>query len=295
MKFHKSKKVEEQTGGVRLDNSFIVSVPSHNNPTKDLRRGEQFGAKQKFTPKFSLSSLKEKLTHNRSFVKKLLLGVGVGIVIVVLLLILNFRNLNVSVNKLAYLNNQEIEGDIKGYLNDKPFFLFSQKDLKDYMLQKYPAIEDMYISKSFLLGLVVEVKEYEPILIIKTTEGNQYFLTANKAIIPYDPKVTKPLKTMTYDNKIETLHDKIEYVDKSVQFVEKLNTIGISGDYSFDLFGNLSILTLDSKRVRVDLKEKYYSVDEQVKILDSSMKTQDYKESNLIDLRFNYLLVKKVP
>jgi cell division septal protein FtsQ len=267
-----SRQSERQSGSSR--NRHISNSPkrlSLSNPLKNLHNLKN--------PKY----------------RNILLGIFVVLVCVGGLLLLNFKNLNVKVNNTKYVESTKIEAEAKEYLKDKPFFLFSQKDLKEDLMKKNILIEDIYVNKSFLFGLVLDVREFEPVMVIETTEGKSYFLTQSQRILPFDPAVNRELPNFVYENQIETLEDKKEYAYKSVQFMEKLSSLGINGGYRFDLFGNLSILTLDNKTIRFDLKEKYFSVDEQVKILDNALKTVDYKENGLIDVRFNYLLVKKVP
>lgn len=241
-------------------------------------------------------------------IKNIKILVFIGLMLLGLFGIYFFNNQNksIAINGTKYIDKTVIEKDIRDYINNKSYLLLSGEELNKYLLSKYSILQDAYVSKSLVFGLIVNVQEYQPMAIVTDKLGAKHIATTNGVLIRYGENITEPLYTLHYENDINTLYNqdfqsndivgasKMRLVEKALNFIKALNEIGITGIYGFDLFGNLSILTIDSKNIKVDLKEQYFSMEDQIKILQKILNTEDYKKNNLFDLRFNNLLVKKL-
>ncbi|BDQ04562.1 MAG: hypothetical protein KatS3mg084_0080 [Candidatus Dojkabacteria bacterium] len=231
-----------------------------------------------------------KVSIRRNFVKYVL-----DITVLLLISIVLF----ISYRLIVYTNNgiiirgnknvlsSEIHKIIYEDIKFQPMIKITTDEIEEKLTESFPIFKKVRVSKSIIYGYVVDIKEFEPVGLIILQNGEMYMLTDNKVLILLQQKIPRfPVAVYTGNPSDEQF---IHNANKVFKLYESLSPI-ISGDYTFDNFGNLFILVSDEKVIRFDLNERFFKLDEQVKILESVLNQNiDYKE---IDVRFNYLLVK---
>jgi cell division septal protein FtsQ len=222
------------------------------------------------------------------------LGIFLGIMITVIFIYSTYTNATFRMNTLKYSSQNKVGVEVKEYLNNHKFFQINTNDLEAYVSQRNPLIKQVYVNKSFFRGMILDVKEFEPVavLVFKDENGEysqRYFYTNDGTLIQYH-EIQKLPVVLQFDGKRIQESPLDDYVRKSILTVEKLNTKGITGGITFDNFGNFSILTIDGKVIRLDLKEKYFNLDDQIKVIQNALVIN--ANSSEFDLRFNYLVVK---
>ncbi len=147
--------------------------------------------------------------------------------------------------------------------------------------------EKVSVSKSIILGYIVDVQEFKPLGMIYLNNGKILMLTSNGDLVFLKEKI--PGFPVVIYNQDEVDQISLEYAKKTFQLYEFLKS-KIVGEYTFDNFGNLFILVSGEKVIRFDLNERFLKLKEQVKILETVLDQNiQYKE---IDIRFSYLLLK---
>jgi hypothetical protein len=119
-------------------------------------------------------------------------------------------------------------------------------------------------------------------------DEGKYFLIKDGTLIPHY-EVEKSFYTFRFEGKREDLENILGQIEKGVDFMSKFDALNLYGSNTFDNFGNLSILTLDNRLIRVDLLEEYHSIDEQLKVLQNAIIKEDFIE---INFRSDKLIVK---
>lgn len=213
--------------------------------------------------------------------------------ILVLLGGLLYLNLTYIDNRVVISGNNIVSSSviiekIASDINSNPVASVNSDLLKKKISESSEYIKDVKVIKSLTSGYIIEIKEYEPEAIIKTQSEEFYLLTKNLELI----KVKESPKDLIQLNYLGGNIDDIVLIPnakKTLKIFNEINDI-IDGIYNFDNFGNLSILLSEDKIVRFDLSEKFFSVEDQVKLVRSKLESKiNYNE---IDIRFSYLLIK---
>ena len=188
-------------------------------------------------------------------------------------------------------NNEAIIEIVSNYISVQPMIKVDANAMKKDITVVNPLVKEISIDKSLQNGIIVTIKEYSPIILVETLDERQYILTEELVPIEITESENGNLMPLNYYLGVEPKDENIYTFAKKVKTArEKVDALNINGRYSFDNFGNLSILIGESRVVKLDLNERFFTIDEQVKLLqDALAKTQSYSE---IDLRFTYLLIK---
>ncbi len=279
------KKNEARPEPVDIDTSY---VPKRNGGFKLPQR--KFTIQQKIkslfyndggSPKRKIASLSIPLAGALF----LLVVFGVGIFFI----FKTFRNTSVYVNQTTYVNRDDVQEYALSLVREKSFFSIDTDVVGKDIKEKFPVISEVYVNKSVFRGLILDIREYQPIAVLTMKDGRSVLYTNDHKVINGSP-LAKQLPSFVYEGKEEYINNIAGDIDRAISLYNKLQDTKIKGIYAFDNFGNLSILTLDGLTTKFDLKEKYHSIDEQVKVLQNALTKDNYKE---VDLRFKYLVVKK--
>lgn len=210
-----------------------------------------------------------------------------------LVLYSNYKTTSFELSPLIYMDSSKVSSDIKEYLEQRAFFKINQNEFATYLKEKNPLVDDVYISKSFLKGMVVEIKEKEPIAVVDVVDDRKFFYTKKGEFIEYYD-IPKIVIVLRFDGKLYSNSSIDDLIKKSVLFVNQLSSVKLMGAYTFDNFGNFSILTLDRKLIKLDLKERYFTMDQQIQVLRGPEVQNILKnpQPKVVDLRFNYLVIR---
>lgn len=224
-------------------------------------------------------------------------GISIVLVIFVLVMIVvyfTYKTTRTSINNLEYVEKSQVTAVSAEFLKNKAFFQYSENDLAGKLKESNPLIEEVFINKSFVFGTVLDVREYKPVVVVQVNDTVNYFVTNSNKVIPYIETYQKELPFIQFEGSKEDLEKPIaiQYAQRAVNNLKKLEEIGINGTYRFDLFGNFSILTIENKTVQIDLKEKYFSLDDQLKIIKKGIDDNGFENIERIDSRFSTLIVK---
>jgi hypothetical protein len=218
--------------------------------------------------------------------------------IILILIIFGFTQYKIKsfkINHLEYADSQKISNDISGYLSQTSFFGMSSGDLADIIKSQNSLVRTVTVNKSLFAGIVVDIEEFQPIAILKFPDNKEYFFTLDKSIIPYQEGV-KNVRTLGFENTYDELkiNENISnFIEKSIKFIDFLNNKNFVGVYSFDNYGNLSILSTENKLIKADVRERYFTIDEQIKVFQNALVNNVINSSTKeIDLRFTYLIIK---
>lgn len=204
----------------------------------------------------------------------------------------NIKNTTFRINGITYSDSEKMNSEVKEYLKTHGFFSYNSNDLS-YMIKKNnPLVQEAFVSKSFLFGTVIDVKELQPKAIIIDKDSVKYTLVYQNKLVPF-VEVNQKLPVLFLEGSVSQ-DEELLFVNNALKVVQMLQEAGYQGKSSFDLFGNLSILTVDSKEFKFDLKESYYTVGEQVTALKTIMKNVGIDTVESVDLRFKYQVVKKL-
>lgn len=287
-------------------------VQSTTDPTLWLKRNNQRVVRKKFSLKQRINNFFYKdiasngksptFANRKSSVKSkyfipTILAFLIFIVVMIsgVTLYFTFKNTDYRMNETQFVDKSILGIHIQEYLHNHLFFQIDTDDFEQYLKDKNPLIQRVHINKSFFHGMILDVKEFKPLAVLIFKDdfdgySDKVYYTDDAIMIDYFPTATEPI-ALQYEGKKHNEDFLDVYVRKSILTVEKLNNIGIQGNYTFDNFGNFSILTLGNTLIRLDLKEKYFSLDDQMKVLQNALVMN--ATSREFDLRFKYLVVKQ--
>lgn len=204
-----------------------------------------------------------------------------------------FKTDRYQITGVKHSNQKNISQIIENEIESEALIKINTDSLKAEILKNSPLIKDINISKSLSGGIIVNIQEYEPIILIQTMNDKRYFLTKEETYLDITELAESDFSTYPIYYYLEVIPDDeniYTFAEKVREAREKVESLNLNGRFSFDNFGNLSILMGESKVIKLDLKERFFTIDEQVKLLqDALVKTQSFTE---IDLRFTYLLIK---
>lgn len=237
--------------------------------------------------------------------------------------ILNRKIQKVKINSDDNISNvDEIKNYTESLVLNRSFLNLNTENISIKISNKYPSIRNVSVYKSLFNGVVVNLEDYEPLVIIqyKNQDGfSQKILTTDLILIDFEPS-SKELYTINYfpencrdisdlqgfekyikfigenlmisSEKIEPCDLKFakEYITNALEFINRTQEMNLKGEYIMDNFGNFMIKIDNNKFIKTDLKETFFSIDKQLKVLeDALIKHSDFNE---IDLGLNYLVIR---
>lgn len=253
----------------KKDNS-TKTLPTHRSKTSFNFKLPEFDLK-----KITISSLIIILTA--------VIVVGVGI------FINQYKTDNYKINNLKNIPVEEIVATLSKN-NNKPLVQIDTNVIEEEISKSSIFVKEVKVSKSLIDGMVIEIIEREPLILIQTPELKLYYIDTNYEILEVeDENEVSNMQRLTFlSNDIRTSNI-INYLKKVMKVKTTLTEIDFTRA-TFDNFGNLSILLEGERVIRFDLNERFFAIDEQISLLqDTLSKNPNLKE---IDLRFSYLLTK---
>lgn len=204
--------------------------------------------------------------------------------------LMNYKADRYQINNLKYVNQEKVSTVVNTYLNSETFLRINTNDLENEIKPKSKLIKEIKISKSLINGIIVDIVEYEPIIVIDTADGKKYFITSSDELIDYDmTENIGDLPEFHYTGSDLKDNNLFKLASRAKSLADKLKGT-VQGNFNFDNFGNLFILQEGNKVIRFDLNENFFTLDEQVQLLHDAMsKKPEFTE---IDIRFSYLLIK---
>ncbi len=203
----------------------------------------------------------------------------------------NYKSTKFRMNSVKDVQHDIIKEQVSDYMQSQLYFNLDTSELETMILEKNSLVKEVGITKSIAQGLVINITEYTPLAYVQhAPSGTKYIATEEAGLIKYS-SISAKLYELQYTGA--ELHSPfmLDFVRKSIKFIDLTAGIGYIGTYSFDNFGNFSILTPNQKIIKADLKESYFTIDEQFKVFQNAL-TEGGSFSE-INLRFKYLVVKK--
>jgi cell division septal protein FtsQ len=223
--------------------------------------------------------------------KKISLYVGIfSLTLIIVTTLAFYRTDHYQINELRYLNREPIGEIISARLQENTFLSLNTNELENDIKLSSDLIKNVRVSKSIINGIIVDINEYEPLVILETVDGTRYLISTDSKIIKLsiDDSIMNIVTLKYVGNSIEDTN-LFAYTEKAKYIYTKTSGI-INGTFNFDNFGNLFILLEGNRVVRFDLNERYFTLDVQFKLLQDAMSGN--KSFSEIDIRFSYLLVK---
>ncbi len=252
--------------------------------TKTIRTPATPLRKNSILRKFSLNFSLKKL-----LIILFIINLIFGIIFVFYYLIAEYKIDKYKISKLSYLNEQKVNNVMSDYLST-PLIRIDTDGIQNELVKKTVYIKKISVSKSIIDGIVIDIVENEPKVILKIPDDKLFLVTIDYRIIEIiDVNEVSQITKLNYLSNDLTDPNLSLTIEKILRIMANpKNTF--DGVYSFDNFGNLSILQESNRFVRFDLNERFFTIDEQVSLLqDTLAKNRNFSE---IDLRFNYLLIK---
>lgn len=215
--------------------------------------------------------------------------------VVVLVLVLVFYGVFIYTDNSIFvrgnnlLTSDQIYDLLEPEVTKKPMIYVHTPDLEKKLKEELVFLKNVKVHKSLFSGYIVQIEEFSPITNVKLINGDFYMLTKDDEFI----KLKERLENYPVINYLGGDINDVGVLDnakKTFKLLNQINDIIIEGEYNFDNFGNLSILITGNRLIRFDLNEKYFTIEDQVKLVRSKIESKiNYNE---IDIRFSYLLIK---
>jgi len=223
--------------------------------------------------------------------KVLMILLLISVLLGVIYFLINYKADRYKIDNLKYANSLAISQILNEELSSETFLNLNTNNIEKRIKASSKYIKEVKVSKSLVNGIIVDIVEYEPQIILKTIDNRRYFMTKDEEAIEIDSEseilIGVPELNYTGTN-IDDLNLS-RYALSAKALVEKLE-YRVNGSFNFDNFGNLFILLEGNRIIRFDLNERFFTLDEQIKLMHDAMaKNPSFNE---INIQFSYLVIK---
>lgn len=225
------------------------------------------------------------------FFKKLLIFTIVVLIIsLITIFLIEYKTDKYEFTGVSYSNSEKIDEIIRSEVKANPIIFINSQNLSDKIKSSSRIVRDVDVSKSLIEGVEVRVTEYKIVDTIITEENKKYLVTEDsKLISDYEAELDKYFNLNKYSGSVENVEEIKKKLIKMKTIREYMENLGAKGEYSFDNFGNLSILLDRNRVIKFDLNEKFNVLSKQIEFAEKILK--ESTKFTLIDARFSFIYI----